>query len=392
MNFFGSRRSPPPCVSFFLDPHCQETFQPGSRISGTVRFTAQARCNIEYAELQFAGHSITHSHRQQRNGPNGQNRRTIHYHDDALLFRYSQYLTKDMFLDEGMNNDWRFEFAFPYDTGLVETNPFYTSSWASIFTTSTHTLPPSFAHALSSIHYATVEYNLQAVFQLEGEKEPHIIQLPDPLKLLPHSQGPHQPRLVEFVKPSQPYSTSRLVGAEKSFGGSIKDKFSSGTPTVNVTLKASVPTLLDTAAAFPIYVCAEIDSPSVDTVAIPAVIISITKLQLCQFTFFRAIRQSRWGTAFADSERVSHDENLVYLNAVPEHSTVEQKHGSNGDRKFWYYPASFETRVPGGTCPTFQTFNINHNFRTELTVSAEICGKKFEFKIDVPDVVILPPS
>ena len=80
------------------------------------------------------------------------------------------------------------------------------------------------------------------------------------------------------------------------------------------------------------------------------------------------------------------------LNSIPEFVNAALQYSTSGDRKVWMYPASFEVRVPGSTCPGFSTFNINHQFRVLMTIEAEIAGKKFEYKVEVPDVVVLPPS
>jgi hypothetical protein len=69
-----------------------------------------------------------------------------------------------------------------------------------------------------------------------------------------------------------------------------------------------------------------------------------------------------------------------------------QRDRFDGVKNVWFYPATFEARTPGTTCPSFRTFNINHNYQIEMKVEIEVCGKSFEFKIEVPDVVVLPAA
>jgi hypothetical protein len=296
-----------------------------------------------------------------------------------------------MFVVTDVPSQWRFDFQYPYETQLIGESPYPRETESSgIYTNLAHALPPSFLLDIGSSSYAKVEYIVQAVFQFEGEKYPQVVQLP-PLSLAPLSQGPHQPRLVEFTKPSEQYASSRLLeGVEKSFRGSFKDKFSSHTPSVNLALKASVPTLLDTASAFPIYVCAEIDSPSTTAVTIPKVNIKITKLTLCQYTFYRAVSERNYSSYRTESQFTHED--LLLLNALPDTLDVTQRDRFDGVKNIWFYPATFEARTPGTTCPSFRTFNINHNYQIEMKVEIEVCGKSFEFKIEVPDVVVLPAA
>ena len=232
-----------------------------------------------------------------------------------------------------------------------------------------------------------MEYNVEVAFQFDDHEEPYMMKL-EPLNFMPKHRRPDPSPLAEFVNPPQKYSSSRLVGGEKSITHSFRDKFSSQTPSVKLVMKTTVPSHHITSGSFPIYACIEIDALSHPSIDISSINIRIKSLKLCKFTFYRAIRYR--GISVRSREREETYEDLVPLNTVPESCRVVQQHSASGDRKFLYFHATFEARIPGATCPSFQTFNINHNFRLEFKLEAEICEKKFEFKVDVPDVVVFP--
>jgi hypothetical protein len=153
-------------------------------------------------------------------------------------------------------------------------------------------------------------------------------------------------------------------------------------------MKASLPPHVTTSGSFPVYACIEIDSFSGAAIDVPLIDVKIKALKLCQYTFYRSLRCH--GVEFYGREHEATYEELVPLNAVPEWRQVERQQGQGQDRSFTYFPATFEARIPGDICPSFQTFNINHNFQLEFKLEATICEKKFEFKVEVPNVVVFP--
>lgn len=153
-------------------------------------------------------------------------------------------------------------------------------------------------------------------------------------------------------------------------------------------MKATVPPYLTTSGSFPIYACIEIDSLSHTNIDLSLINIKIKSLKLCQYTFYRSLIYHGI-TAFHREHQATY-EGLVNLNAVPEWRQVERRHGKTPDRSFLYFPAAFEARIPGDVCPSFRTFNINHNFQLDFKLEAEVCEKKFEFKVVVPGVVVFP--
>ena len=151
-------------------------------------------------------------------------------------------------------------------------------------------------------------------------------------------------------------------------------------------MKATIPPCVTTSGSFPIYACIEIDSFSAAAIDLPLIDIKIKSLKLCQYTFYRSLR-CHGVTSYGREHQATYEE-LVPLNTVPEWRQVERQYGKTNGRSFTYFPAAFEARIPGDTCPSFRTFNINHNFQLEFKLEATICEKKFEFKVEVPNVVV----
>ena len=386
MGIFSRKpKLPDPYISIALDDHCRGACYPGTQVSGTVTLQSPVQRHIQVAQVSFSGHARTHSYKTEGSGNNS---RTIYFQDDATLFQDDQNLAHNTTIPQDQAHSWRFEFQFPHTSGVVGSSPYDGETVISgIYTSDSHPLPPSFALMRSEHEYAIVEYKVQACFHFEDEKEPFVIDL-EPLNFLPYHPRPQPPSFAEFIKPAQQYSSSRLIGSEKSFKHSLRDKFSSQTPSVNLIMKTTVPPHLTTSGSFPIYACVELDTFSDPTIEIPLVNMTIKSLKLCQYTFYRSLRYR--GVSVRDREHQATYEDLVPLNAVPESLQVERRDGNSGHRKFAYFPASFEARIPGATCPSFHTFNINHNFQLEFKLEADICGKKFEFKVDVPNVVVFP--
>jgi hypothetical protein len=343
-----------------------------------------AERKLELAQACFFGHAMTHSRRSEGSGNNS---RTIFYRDDANLFMLEENLALHTTIQPGQVYSWHFQFLFPHASGVVSSSP-YTGDTAvsGIYTNGSHSLPPSFGLTRTQNEYAAVEYKVQAMFKFDDKKEPFVVDL-EPLSFIPYNPRPQNPRFAEFVKPSQQYSSTRLTGGQKSFGHSLKDKLSSQTPSVRLYMKTTVPPHVTRSGSFPIYACIEMDSFSDPAIDIPVINISLKSLKLCQYTFYRSLKYR--GSSSRREHQATYEE-LVPLNAVPEWRQVERQQGKTDERNFIYFPAAFEARIPGATCPSFQTFNINHNFQLEFKLEAEVCEKKFEFKVIVPNVNVYP--
>lgn len=393
MHFFHRDKVPDPEITFNWNSPTDGTFHPGSPISGTVKLTSPVPRHIDYAEIIFYGRAMTHATRYENHG---NNRQETHYYSDQVdLFRFNAPAIRDMWVEERREYTREFNFQFPQVVQSRGPDPYHGETAGSgIYVNETHPLPPSFTQGSEYDNYARVEYGLQTMVQFQGAEEPFVTAMQSRLMFAPYGQVGHPPELVEFVKETKEYSSSRLIGEQKSFGHSLRDKLSSHTPSVNIVMKSSIATLLSVGDSFPIYACVEIDSASSTEINIPTVRLQVKKIELCQFSFYRAMRYRSTGVGYSQygDEVESNQEDTVKLNTVPDGRDAERQYGKSDSKNFWFYPATFEARIPGSTCPSFRTFNINHNFCIELTLEAEVCGKELEFKIDVPDVRVLPQN
>ena len=380
-----SERVPDPCVSIVLDGDCQGLFHPGNRVSGTIVLQSNVQRRLALAEVFFSGHALTHLTRRESSGDKSS---TIHYKHDAELFCFDQRLSEDHTIFEDQQLSWRFQFSFPQTTKPSGPSPYIRATASSdTYSNDEHSLPPSFTHQKAGTRYAKVEYSIDAHFHFEDCKDPYITHLAL-LDLVPHDRCPRPPPISEHTMPTQRYASSRLVGEDKSFKHSIRDRFSSNTPSVNLTMKASAPSFHVSGIAFPIYTCVEIDLSRSPAIAIPTMSIAVKSLQLCQITYYRALKY-RGGSVRREVEQV--DTDFVTLNTLPEQIRVQQQQrNGSGDDILIVFPATFEARIPGDVCPSFRTYNINHNFTLLFEVEAEVCGRKFEHKVVVENLIVFP--
>ncbi|KAK5170326.1 uncharacterized protein LTR77_004913 [Saxophila tyrrhenica] len=382
-----------PEVTITLDNDSTGPFHPGSRVSGNVSFPHDPHKPIQKAEVVLFGRATT---RIPRKGATNGELTLLQFDDTAEIFRSVQHvpLDRDVKNDTGENYEWRFDLRFPETTSLTSKSPYADESrFEGAYTLETHALPPSFSMVASASTFAVVGYHVQARLQFEGEEEPLIAQFPEQLVLLPRAaqQQPRQP--IEVVKSAVRFSSPHLLpsasGSRSSFrilGGN----FSSKAPTVNVGLRANLPTTLATGASFRLSTTVEISSPSSSNITIPTINVRVKTLRLFQRTYLRALRVAPGGTGHRVVETKC--EEAVLLNTLPPSIDVSRQHATDGVEKVWTYPAEFESRVPGTTCPCFSTVNINQGFRTDLVLEVTICGKAVEFVVEVPEIVVVAPS
>lgn len=314
---------------------------------------------------------------------------TVKYHDDACLFRFTQHLCQTFAVEPNRPYTWRFEFTFPHAASLVGPSPYHGPTESSgIYISERHLLPPTFERYFNSNHYSQIEYTIQAVFQFSDAQEPFTTELP-PLDFLPVPRSPESSTFVEYVRPPERLSSSQLVDKKKSFRLSYRGKVSSATPPVDLVMKASLNSQVVGSFPFPIYACVEIDPCSGESVTMQSINIRVKSLKLCQLTFFRA-RKYRGLSSMEEFQETSED--IVLLNALPDHIVAEPQTKPSGDGKSTFFPATFEASIPKTTRPSFRTFNVNHNFQLKVSLEAEILGKKFEHKFFVESLTVLPSA
>ena len=383
--FSRKERVPDPQVTISLDDFCRGPLLPGAQISGSVSIASPVPRPIRAVEAVFAGRATTHCVRHV-NGPNNQ-RRAIRYHDEMELLRLSQKLLGDSSVDSINSPTCPFSFICPDYTNTSTGPSPYTGGHTNpnAYEVSAHGLPPTCSHSHGDDHYAVVQYAVQVVVHFADTQDP-FLSAPQPLVICPHQSG-LQGSPAECVMLAEKYASSRLVGREKSFMGSFKDKFSSETPSVNVVLKARGPTIVSSGNSFPIQSCVELDALSMPSIDVASVDIRIAEVKLVAVTFFRALKQSTYGRG----DRAEHevvDEDKILLNASPSGGVSVGKQEVQVEKNSkLVYPATFEARIPGSTCPSFRTFNINRTYRLKMKMEADVCGKTFDYKFEI-DIVV----
>ncbi len=414
MGLFSLFQLPPdPVCSFNLDS--RGPFGPGSPVSGALTLlippdpkakTQPPPRQLKAAAITFYGRAATANTREESSGTGDQRRtRTIYYEDDVCLFRHCYVLITNISVDETKPLESRFGFSFPWTadplpipTPYEERRSVQGNYVGHAEARQQQPLPPSFRMEISSSTYAIFEYNIELVCHFEGEKTPFTVTLPIPLGYLPPPSYPSsvgsQPS-AEYVKAPRRYSSSRLIGTEKSISRSFRDKFSSNTPAVDVVLKVALPATLTPGSAFPIYACMEVLNPSTSEVSLPVAELNVKSLRWHRQVFFRALRNQHRRSHMGEHE--DSRTTTTSLNTLPENQWIDPRENiPTGDKSIapksdrsWYYPATFEARIPGDTDLSIRTRNIDCGYAAELKFVAELCGKEFEFKVEA-GVLILP--
>ena len=143
---------------------------------------------------------------------------------------------------------------------------------------------------------------------------------------------------------------------------------------------------------------------------IPEMLFRVLKLELLDFTLFRAPRDWNANSFMSGAPSTHRDgtpydcnpkglktpdvkachENKTRLNSLPEFSTVElpevlvEKEVKQGSGcEIW-----FKGRIPGLTPPSFQSFAITRSYRIKVKIRTEIGGKEFDFTAEEFEVEI----
>ena len=107
--------------------------------------------------------------------------------------------------------------------------------------------------------------------------------------------------------------------------------------------------------------------------------------------FYRAIRKNRHSPDAHEAFRYS----PVAMNTIPESQWVDRRERHVSEKgvvqqgsQSWYFPATFEARIPGDTGLSLQTTNIHRMYLLELKLEAEICGKVFDLVTKVGVTIV----
>jgi hypothetical protein len=184
------------------------------------------------------------------------------------------------------------------------------------------------------------------------------------------------------------------------------DRFSSHTPKVDFELAVELPDLMRSGSEFSFKTSFTTLNKTDNVARLPELTFRVLKLELLDFTFFRAPRDwkannmmsgapSRWkdGTptsSFRASDQTEFAEGKTLLNSLPNFCTVElpevpveksDKTEQGKDCEIW-----FTARVPGFTTPSFRSFAITRTYRIKVKMRIEIGGKKFDYTVEGGEV------
>ncbi len=311
---------------------------------------------------------------------------TIHYHDDACLFRLTQDLADDFTVEANRPYSWRFHFTFGDSAKLIGRSPYIgPTAFSGTYPDRHHPLPPTFERHFNGNHYALVEYAVQAVFNLNAFAEPLTTHLP--LRFSPNTQWPNPADFIELVRPAEQLLINPPSSWRQSLRFGFRGKASSSEPSVEVIMKASLNPQAVSGSTIPLHACIEIFGLSEESPAIPRVEIRIKFLLLSQATLFRA-RHASGHTMQDEYQEVGEDG--LKLGTASQSVTSDAHQRVSMDRKLTYYPATFECSLPLNLPTTFRSFNINHSYRLYGILEASVLGKRVEHKFVVESLAILP--
>ncbi|KAK4496712.1 hypothetical protein PRZ48_012695 [Zasmidium cellare] len=398
MGLFRSEdtQHPEPTVTLQLDPNCKSPFHPGSSAFGQVFFDSNIQREVDNIEVNIEGTTTT---KYVLVVGNGEYRRVkIHYYDEATLRTINEVVVHGLTAEPGRRYSWNFCLTFPDGrAALLHPNPAKspyksTSGHKEFYASSPYQLPASFMHMKSHEHMAQVQYTLRVQVSFADQNKP----CSPPPKILTYvpSEEPYEQKLVENAFHINSYSSSRLAGSSAKSGlAKFKEKLSSSSPTVKLSLKSTLPTSVVRGAAFPIHARLEVHPLSDPSVLnIPEVRIKIASIELAPLVIYRTLKDPKAIDMPMDNVQAPPEQELVedgkavVLNAVPQEILVAQQREDKSD--VLVYSADFEARLPGDVTPSFATTNIILWWKLRVKLVADVCGKEFDDVAETKIVVI----
>jgi hypothetical protein len=416
MGFLSSSKSEPssvphPSLELHLE-HLKDTvIKPGDTVSGHVQLSTTTTINPIAVEVAFWGQSQTWI-RKESSSSTSSFTDYYHYRDLAPLFTVTRNVlpqSKEAAHIPGQAYTMPFTFAMPTGTALNRAHC-YQHPEDGVWTVSPHALPPTMFHhgrwGPESPNNCSISYGVTArLICPEFAIDEVVCTLPvlfAPLNPYAHIQNPNRIRNSKtFI-----LSSSTLAGQAVSsvgFRQSLKNKFSSDAPKLDFELAVELPDLLRSGSEFSFRTTFVALSKTENMTRIPEMTFRVLKLELLDFTHFRAPRdwkannfrsgapsEYRNGTprSYRAGDENDHSEMKTLLNSLPDSSTVglpevivekEKEQGSE-------YEVWFKGRVPGLTPPSFQSFAITRAYRIKVKIGIEIGGKKFDFTTETPSV------
>lgn len=445
MGLFSSNKPPqPPTPDLTIHIYGTEEkcYKPNDYVSGHVILTPVESMRPQALEVSLFGQSLVWL----RTSSNDGNHTTYyHYRDNAPLFEVTTDVLPNRGLDSNQYHDnsigehiekmekgppdtddfqpgqsytFPFSFRFPEGTGNSRLSS-YKQADDGRWTVDPHKLPPTFYHGsqYSRDHgepdFAKIEYGIRARLLCPGigiivgkELKDLIVTVPvlfAPIN--PHATLSGPLSVLKFQKAFTLHSSSLSGQETPGFRQSLRDKFSSSTPTLDFETSLEMPDLLTCGLEFRFRAAFTVLSKSANVVKIPAIHFSILKLDLLDFTFVRAAldveagsgregrhKKNRYETMpppdapYLKRQHVEFTEHKEHLNAIPPSVTLELDQVLNEDTKQMEQAAYCETwftaRVPGLTAPSFRSFAVNRSYRVKVKLGIEVGGKEYEHEVE----------
>ncbi|ORY14468.1 hypothetical protein BCR34DRAFT_560510 [Clohesyomyces aquaticus] len=405
-------QEPLPSLELHLLDDPDRVFKPDETVAGHIVLTTPIPIKPQALEVTLWGKSETWIRTEHKS----ENSTTYyHYRDHAPLFDVtSNVAPKGETFVPGQVYKFPFGFRVPAGTGY-ERSGIYEKPQDGVWTVGPHNLPPTFWHGARvdgpdncSISYGVTVRLTPPEVVIGKDNEPISCTAPilfQPLNPYAHIQVPNLTRQDKSFS----RQSSVLAGQEPStlgFRQRLHDRFSSATPKLDFTLGVELPDLLTTGSEFNFRTTFTVAQRSENVAHIPPITFKVVKLELLDFTFFRAPRDWQASNTMSGSpskyrdktprgkyradDQVNFEEKKTLLNAVPPSQVVELAEVEvPGEKKMTEQglrcDAWFTGRVPGFTPPSFRSFAITRSYRVKVKVQVGVAGKEFECSAESTD-------
>lgn len=424
MGFFkSSPKEPPqplPSLALHLGNHQDHIFKPNDTISGHIALNTPVPITPQAIEVSLWGNSkvwIRRSHSRSNSTTGSSSTDYHHYRDNAPLFTVTfNLLPEQRTLLTDQTYNFPFNFRVPQGTGF-DRSDCYQNPQDDRWTTKPHDLPPTFFYGSrpdwpEMPDNAEISYGVTARLVCpgigigNGQIDPLAATAPiifQPFNPHANPQGPLS--VVRYTKPFTVQSSS-LTGQDPSsigFRKRMHDRFSSSTPKLDFEVGIEIPDLLTSGAEFKFRTTFGVVDKDDKVTHIPPIHFRIQKVELLDFTFFRAPRDwnarntssgdprpshypPRPQSSYAKQEDTHYREKKTILNSLPESQIVELEEVPAGEKKemvqaqqceYW-----FAARIPGFTPPSFTSFAITRMYRVKVKLGVEIGEKKFAYETE----------
>jgi len=403
----SSTKAPLPGLSLYLDSSQDKVFKPNDIVSGRVIIVTPHIITPQAVEVTLWGESKVWIRTQSSDSNNSTDYK--HYRDNAPLFAVTSNLLSGpcQFVPD---QSYTFPFSFRIPEGTdFNRNGCYENSNDGRWTVFPHKLPPSFFFGHQDRpDNCDISYGVNARLLLSGFGSADPISSTAPILFQPSNAQALTENQLSVIRYPKNFTvqSSALTGIDpKSIGfrQRMHDRISSGTPKMDFELGIELPDVLSSGSEFRFRTTFDVLSKGEKVTHIPEITFKVLKLNLLDFTFFRAPRD--WealnlmsgvhSTRFPKKQRMGFQgqeynifrEKKTQLNSLPEFIVMElpevQEEGEKkGMEQAKHCETWFTARIPGYTPPSFTSFAISRHYRLIVKMGVECGGKKFEFETE----------